>query len=106
MKRARRGVSLEIRPGPIAFDRVAPLRYLPLQLYFRLHCRLGQVDLHAVSGRFDVADVHLARERRGPEAGDWTTTGIQREVFVVTLFTLVIPAWRHHPCVLAFEVSF
>ena len=40
----------------------------------------GQVDLHAVAGRLDVADVDQARQRRRPQTGDRTAAGVQGQV--------------------------
>src|SRR5262249_21136533 len=34
------------------------------------------------------------------------TAGVECKVLVVTLFTIVIPAWRHHPGVFAVKVTF
>ena len=41
---------------------------------------LGQVDLDAVAGRLDVADVDQAGQRGGPEAGDRTAAGVERQM--------------------------
>src|SRR5262245_25384242 len=54
---ASRCVSLEIGPGPVAFDRVAPLWDLPLELYFRFGGRPRQQNLDAMARSFDVADI-------------------------------------------------
>ncbi len=98
----RRRVGLEVGPGPVALDGVAPLRDLPLELDLRQHRRLGQVDLDAVAGRLDVADVHQPRQRRGPEPGDRAAAGVERQVVAGPL---VEPARRHDPGVLAVEVA-
>src|SRR5271154_3596481 len=50
------GVGLEVGASPVAFDGVAPLWNLPLELDFWLGCRLGQINLYAFAGGFDVAD--------------------------------------------------
>ena len=55
---------------------------------------LRQVHLDALAGRLDVADVHHARERRGPEPGDRPAAGVERQVVLP-----VEPARRHRPAV-------
>ena len=64
--------------------------------------RLGQVNLHAVAGGLDVADVHLAREGGRPEPCDGPATGVERQVIAGSL---VEPARRHDPGVLVVEVA-
>ncbi len=102
VQRRRRRVGLEISPGAVALDGVAPFRDLPLELHLRQHRRLGQVNLDAVAGRLDVADVHKPRQRRGPEPGDRAAAGVQRQVVAGAR---VEPARRHDPGVLAVEVA-
>ena len=60
MQRRRGGVGLEIGPRPVSLDGVAPLRDLPLEFRLRFGRCPGQVDLDAVAGRLDVADIDLA----------------------------------------------
>ena len=62
----------------------------------------GKIDFDAVAGGLDVADVHDARQCRGPEAGDRSATGVERQM---VSGALVEPARRHHPCVLAGEIA-
>src|SRR6185436_18164153 len=57
VERAPGGVGLEVGAGAIALDGVAPLRDLPLEADGRFERGLRQVDLDAVAGRLDVADV-------------------------------------------------
>src|ERR1700752_666659 len=90
IERACGGVSLEVRPCAIAFDRITPLRDLPLKLRFGLHRRLRQIDLHTVSRRLDVTNVDLACECSRPEAGNRTTTGVERQILLVARLILVI----------------
>src|SRR5207302_6483216 len=63
---------------------------------------LGEVDLNAAAGRFDIADVYQAGERRRPETSDRSAAGIERQV---VSGALIEPAWRHHPGVIALEVA-
>ena len=56
------------------------LRDLPLELDLRQHRRLRQIDLDAVAGGLDVADVHQARQRRGPQARDRAAAGVERQM--------------------------
>ena len=102
MKRSCGCISLEIGAGPIALDRIAPLRDLPLEFYFRKRYGFGQVDLDALPCRLDVADVHNARQRRRPEARDRAAAGVQRQI---VFRPLVVPAGRHNPSVLLLEVA-
>ena len=79
------------------------LRDLPFELDLGQRRRLRQVDLHAVPGRLDVADVHQSGERRGPEAARagrrryrarrWSPVRLSNQ------------RGRHHPGVLAVEVA-
>src|SRR5258708_24819936 len=66
VKRRSRRVSLEISASPVAFNGIAPLRNLPLELHFWLRSRLGQINLHALARGLDVANVHESSERRRP----------------------------------------
>ena len=102
VERRSRRVRLEVGPRAVALDGVAPLRDLPLELHLRQRRRLRQVDLHAVAGGLDVADVHQARERRRPEPRERPAAGVERQVIAGPL---VEPARRHDPGVLAVEVA-
>src|ERR1700733_2143049 len=51
-------ICLEVSASAIAFNRVAPLGNLPFELDFGQRDRLGQVNLYALAGGLDVADVH------------------------------------------------
>ena len=57
IERRRRRIGLKIRARPIALDRIAPLRNLPLELHLGLQCGLRQINLHAMACCLDVADV-------------------------------------------------
>src|SRR3984957_9171769 len=103
MKRARGCISLEISARPIPLDRVAPLWNLPLKLYLWFRHGLGQINLDALSGRLDIADVNKTCQRRRPETRDWAATGIKCQI---VFRPLVIPTWGHNPGVLIFEVTF
>src|SRR5947208_58789 len=63
----RRRIGLEVATGAVALDGIAPARDVPLQFHFRLEGRLRQVNLDAVAGGLDVADVHQAGQGGGPE---------------------------------------
>src|SRR5258708_5103734 len=78
----RRGVGLDVRTGPAAFDGIAPRGDLPLNLHVGQRGRLRQVDLDALPGGLDVADVHQAGQGRGPEAGDRAAAGVERKVLL------------------------
>ncbi len=80
VERRRRRVGLEVGPRPVALDGVAPLGDLPLELDLGQRRRLGQVDLDALAGRLDVADVDQAGQRRRPEPGDRAAAGVERQV--------------------------
>src|SRR5919206_2479911 len=80
VERHRRRVGYEVDPRPIPLDGVGPLRHVPLELHLGRGCGLGQVDLDAVAGGLDVADVDSTRERRGPEPGYRPAAGIERQV--------------------------
>src|ERR1700720_2475926 len=80
MQGSSRRVRLEVSPGSVAFNGIAPLRNLPLELDLGKRSRLRQIDLYAVTGSLDVANVHDASERRSPEAGDRTAAGIERKM--------------------------
>jgi hypothetical protein len=88
VERARGRVGLEVRAGPVTFDRVRPLRHLPLQRDLGLQRRLRQVDEHAVTGRLEVVRVHEPGERGRPESGDRPAAGVEGEVVLA-----VEPAW-------------
>ena len=47
--------------------------------------RLGQIDLDAVAGGLDVADVHQAGQRRRPEARDRAAAGVERQMIAGAL---------------------
>src|SRR4051812_19791765 len=79
VERRRGRVRLEVGAGAIAFQRIAPLRDLPLELDLRQIRGARQADLDAGPGRLDAADVHGARERRRPEARQRTAAGVERE---------------------------
>src|ERR1700677_4726839 len=66
VKRRRGSISLEVSTSPIPLECIAPLWNLPLKLRFRQKSGFGQIDLDAVAGRLDVANVDQAGERRGP----------------------------------------
>ena len=100
VQRAGRGVGLEVGPGPVALDRVAPLRDLPLEADRALERGLRQVDLHAGAGGLDVADVDQAGQRRRPQPGQRAAAGVQGQVVLA-----VVPARRHHPAVLVVQVA-
>jgi hypothetical protein len=102
VKRASRGIGLEVSPGAVALESVAPLRNLPLKLDFRFGRRPGQQNFHAVAGSFDVTDIYEVRERGDPEPGDRAAASIEREMIAGAL---VKPAGRHDPCVVAVEVA-
>src|SRR6266853_1896708 len=70
VKRASRGVSLEVSSRAIPLDRVAPFRNLPLELNLGQHCCLWKINLNALTSGFDVTDIHQAGQRCGPEASD------------------------------------
>ena len=63
---------------------------------------LGKIDLHAVAGRLDVADIDESGERGGPETRDGAAAGVERQVVAGAL---VVPARRHDPGVLVVEVA-
>ena len=95
-------IRLEIRPRAIAFDGIAPLGNLPLELRFGEKRSLRQIDFHAVASCFDVADVDEARERGRPESGDWAASGIERQVISSPL---VVPPRGHDPGIFALEIA-
>ena len=72
---------------------------LPFEFDRALQGGLGQVDLHAVPGGLDVADVDEARQRRRPQPGQRAAAGVEGEVVGA-----VEPARRHHPAVLVVHV--
>ena len=78
VQRCRCGVCLEVSPGPVTFDSVAPLRYAPFQLGFGKEGCFRKVDLHAMAGGLDVANVDQLVQRGRPQPGDWPATGVQR----------------------------
>ena len=47
--------------------------------------RFRQDDLHAVSGGLDIADIHQARQRGGPEPCNRPAAGVQRQMIAVRL---------------------
>ena len=55
------GVDLKVGAGAVAFDGIAPLRNLPFEFDFGQR-GLGQIDLHAVPGGFDIAKVDQTGE--------------------------------------------
>ena len=102
VQRGGRGVGLEVGAGAVALEGVAPLRDLPLELHLRLERGLGQVDLDALAGRLDIADVDEPRQSGRPEAGDRPAAGVERQMIAGPL---VEPARAHHPRILAAEVA-
>ncbi len=101
MQRACRRVGLEVGPRPVAFDRIAAVRRnLPFQGDRALQRGLGQVDLHAGSGGFDVTDVHQPGQRRRPQARQGPTSGVECEMVLT-----IEPAGGHHPAVLVVQVA-
>src|SRR5215469_17749513 len=94
MESATGGIDLEVSPGTIAFDRVAPLRHLPFELDFGERSSFRQIHFDAVAGRLDVSDVNQASERRGPEARNRSAASIQSKMVAGTF---VVPTWRHDP---------
>src|SRR6185437_4747414 len=95
-------IRLEVSAGAIAFNGVAPLRNLALEGGLWQRSALGQIDNHAVSGSFDVADVYQAGKSRGPQTRNRATTGIEWQMVVGAL---VKPPRRHHPGVLSSEIA-
>src|SRR5581483_6244149 len=69
----------------------------------RLQRSLGQVDDDAVTGPLDVANVYQVRQCRGPKAAKGPPAGVQGQVSAATL---VVPAWRHDPGVVASKIAF
>src|SRR5215469_15249609 len=102
VERRRGRVGLEIRPGAVALDGIAPLWNLPLEFDIRLHGRFRQIDLHAMTGRFDITDIHLSGQRGRPQARDRSAAGIEREIFAGAL---VVPTRRHDPRVVLGEIA-
>src|SRR5580700_1701038 len=96
------GINLEVGSRPIAFDSVATLRDLPLELDLRQRGGLGQVHLYAATGGLDISNINQASQRRRPKASDRTASGIHRQMIACAL---VEPPRRHHPGVLASEVA-
>ena len=101
VQRRSRAVGLEVGPRPIAFQRVRPLRNLPLEGHGPRKNALGQVDLDARSRCLDVA-VHVdqARKRRRPKPSDRAATRIECEMVLA-----VVPARGHDPAVLVRKVA-
>src|SRR5581483_11808786 len=100
----RRGVSLEIGTGAVAFDGIAPLRNLPDELLFRFGGGLGQTNAHGfVPRRLDVPDVHQPGQSGGPQPRNGTAARIQGQVIAGAL---IQPARRHDPGVPAVEITF
>src|SRR5271165_5174553 len=95
-------VDLEVRPCTVAFDGIAPLGNLPLELNLRQRSSLRQIHLDAVAGGLDVADVDQPSQRGGPEAGDGAASGIHRQMIASSL---IEPARRHHPGIFPAEVT-
>ena len=93
-------VGLEVGTRPVALEGVAPLRDLPFERHRTLGRGLRQVDLHAVPGGLDVADVDQPGQRRRPQPGERSAAGVEREVVLA-----VVPARRHDPAVLVVEVA-
>ena len=58
VQRTSRGISLEVSARAVPLDGIAPFRNFPLELGFGHGRRLRQINLDAVSGGFDVTDVH------------------------------------------------
>src|SRR5260370_20031702 len=99
----RSSIGLEVSPCTIAFDGIAPLGNLPLQLCFRQRHCLREVDFYAVTSGFDVANVNYACQCSGPETCDRTAASVERKI---VLRAFVIPPRRHDPSVFAREVTF
>src|SRR5580658_4074440 len=85
VQRASRCVGLKISTGAIPFDGIAPLGDLPLEFGFRQQGGLGKINLDAVPGSLDVADVDQSGKSGGPEASDGSSAGIQREMIAGAL---------------------
>jgi hypothetical protein len=83
------GISLEIGARPVALNRIALLGNMPIELDFGQRGCLGQIDLDAVAGGLDIADVHQAGKRRRPETRDGAAPGIERKIVTRAL---VLPA--------------
>src|SRR5271155_3389094 len=103
MQSASGSIGLEIGACTVAFDSIAPLWNLPLELNLRLGSSLRQIDLYALARRLDVADIDQSRQRRCPQAGDRAAASVERQMIAGAF---IEPARRHHPGVLATEVSF
>src|SRR5580700_4003375 len=73
-------VHLKVGSRAIAFDRVAPLRNLPLEFNLWKRSRLRQVHLHAAARGLDVADIDKTRQSRCPKARDRPSARIHRQV--------------------------
>src|SRR6185312_8706579 len=102
MQRHGGGISLEISPRPVSLDSIAPFGYLPLELDFRKRGSLREIDLHALSSRFDVSAIHQPGECRCPKTRNGAATSIERQVIARAL---VIPAGRHDPGVFPVEIT-
>ena len=63
---------------------------------------LGQIDLDAVAGGLDVADIDQARQRRRPEPGNRAAAGVECQVVAGSR---VEPARRHDPGIVPLEVA-
>jgi len=64
MKCGAGGVNLEVGSSPVALNGVAPLGNLSFEFDFRQGSGVGEIHLHAVACRLDVADIDQAGERR------------------------------------------
>ena len=96
------GVRLEVGARPVALDGVAPLRESSIRNSTSgLVAVLGRLKIDAGPGRLDVADVDQSGQRGGPQAGERSAAGIEREMILA-----VVPARRHHPTILVVEVPF
>src|SRR3984957_14085792 len=94
-------IDLEVGTRPVAFDGVAPLWDLPLELNLRQRGGFRKIHLYAGAGGLDVSDVNQTGQRGSPKASDRSASRVHRQMIARPL---VQPARRHHPGVLATEV--